>query len=63
MPKMKDKQYLYAKDKFLEYSFQALQKHFSNKDDFISFFEAIENDEQKNLFLKTASLYLFLVSS
>lgn len=61
MPRMKDQRYLYAKDKFLEYSFQAFKNHFSNKKDFISFFKAIENDDQKNLFLKTASFYLFLV--
>lgn len=61
MPIMKDQRYLYAKDKFLGYSFQALKKHFSDKKDFISFFKAIENDDEKNLFLKTASFYLFLV--
>lgn len=61
MPRMKDQRYLYEKDTFLEYSFQALKNHFSNKNDFISFFKAIENDDQKNLFLKTASFYLFLV--
>jgi hypothetical protein len=61
MPKMKDQRYLYAKDKFFEYSFQALKNHFSNKEDFITFFKAIENDDKKNLFLKTASFYLFLV--
>jgi hypothetical protein len=61
MPKLKDHRYLAAKDKFLKYSFQALQDHFSTKDEFISFFENIENDDQKNLFLKTASFYLFLV--
>jgi len=61
VPKLKDQRYLCAKDKFLEYSFQALQDHFDTKGDFLSFFEAIENNEQKNLFLKTASFYLFLV--
>ncbi len=61
MPKLKDQRYLSAKDKFLEYSFQALQDQFATKNDFLSFFEAIENDKQKNLFLKTASFYLFLV--
>lgn len=63
MPKLKDHRYLDAKDKFLQYSFQALQNHFSTKDEFISFFETIENDDQKNLFLKTASFYLFLVKN
>ncbi|MHA2408191.1 MAG: hypothetical protein ACXACA_07460 [Candidatus Ranarchaeia archaeon] len=61
MPKLKDQRYLDAKDKFLEYSFQALQSHFGTKDEFLSFFEKIKNDAQKNLFLKTASFYLFLV--
>lgn len=61
MPKLKDQRYLSAKDKFIEYSFQALQDQFGTEDEFLSFFEAIENDEQKNLFLKTASFYLFLV--
>jgi len=61
MPKLKDQRYLSAKDKFLEYSFQALYAQFDTKDEFLSFFEAIENDEQKNLFLRTASFYLFLV--
>ncbi len=63
MPKLKDQRYIDAKDKFLEYSFQALQNHFGTKDEFISFFETIKNDDQKNLFLKTASFYLFLVKN
>src|SRR3989339_519144 len=63
MPKLKDHRYLDAKDKFLEYSFQALQDQFSTKDELISFFNTIGNDDQKNLFLKTASFYLFLVKN
>jgi hypothetical protein len=63
MTRLKDHRYLAAKDKFLEYSFQALQDQFDTKDQFISFFENIENDDRKNLFLKTASFYLFLVKS
>jgi hypothetical protein len=63
MPKLKDQRYLSAKDKFLEYSYQALQDQFSTKEEFLSFFYAIENDKQKNLFLKTASFYLFLVKN
>lgn len=63
MPKLKDHRYLSAKDKFLEYSFQALKDQFGTKDKLISFFEKIENDDQKNLFLKTASYYLFLVKN
>ena len=63
MPKLKDHRYLDTKDKFMEYSFQALQDQFSTKDELITFFETIENDDQKNLFLKTASFYLFLVKN
>ena len=63
MPKLKDQRYLSAKDEFIEYSYIALQDHFDTKREFLSFFDAIENDEQKNLFLKTASFYLFLVKN
>ena len=63
MPKLKDQRYLSAKDKFIEYSYQALQDQFGTKEEFLSFFYAIEDDEQKNLFLKTASFYLFLVKN
>lgn len=61
MAKLRDNRYLDDQDKFLEYSFQALQDQFSTKDEFISFYETIENDAKKNLFLKIASFYLFLV--
>ena len=61
MAKLRDNRYLDAQDKFLGYSFQALQDQFSTKDEFISFYETIENDDKKNLFLKIASFYLFLV--
>jgi hypothetical protein len=63
MPKLKDQRYLSAKDEFIEYSYQALQDQFGTKEEFLSFFDAIEDDEQKNLFLKTASFYLFLVKN
>ena len=63
MPKLKDQRYLFNKTVFLEYSYQALRDRFTTKDDFLVFFEAIENDEKKNLFLKTASFYLFLVKN
>ena len=63
MPRLKDQRYLSAKDKFLEYSYQALQGQFGTKEEFLSFFDAIESVEQKNLFLKTASFYLFLVKN
>jgi len=60
---LKDYRYLDDRDKFLEYSLQALQDQFSTRDELVSFFENIENDDQKNLFLKTASFYLFLVKN
>ena len=52
---------MHAKDKFLDFSYLALQDQFSSRDEFISFFETLKNDDQRNLFLKTASFYLFLV--
>lgn len=58
---MKDLRYLEAKDKFLEYAYLALREHFSSRDDFVKYFDAIKGDGQKNLFLRTASFYLFLV--
>lgn len=61
MTEMKDLRYLKSKNKFLKYSYLALQNQFANKKEFNTFFKAIENDEQKNLFLKTTSFYLFLV--
>jgi len=61
MPKLRDQRYLSNKAAFLEYSYQALQDRFTTKEEFITFFEAIESDEVKNLFLRTASFYLFLV--
>lgn len=63
MSKIKDHRYLDAEGKFLEYSFQAVKDQFVTMVEFISFYERIENDEQKNLFLKTASSYLFLVKN
>lgn len=56
-----DLRYLKSKNKFLEYAYAALRDQFQSMDEFISFFNSIEGDEQKNLFLKTASFYLFLV--
>ncbi len=53
--------FLNSKKKFLEFSYTALRDQFSSMDEFISFFNSIEGDEQKDFFLKTASFYLFLV--
>jgi hypothetical protein len=63
MPKLRDQRYLSNKAAFLEYSYQALRNCFITKDDFMAFFKAIETDEKKNLFLRTASFYLFLVKN
>lgn len=53
--------YLESKEKFLEFSFLALNSQFETKDELVRFFNAIETDEDKSLFLRTASFYLFLV--
>jgi len=58
---MKDLRFLEAKDTFLERSYLALNNHFSSRDAFDKYFNAIKEDERKNLFLRTASFYLFLV--
>jgi hypothetical protein len=53
---MKDHRYLHSKEKFLDYSYLALKNNFESKEEFISFFDSIKPDDEKNLFLKTASL-------
>ena len=58
---MKDLRYLVFKDRFLLYSYLALKEHFNSYQELVSYFNSIQNDEQKNLFLKTASFYLSLV--
>lgn len=58
---MQDSRYIQNKDKFLEYSYIALRDNFSSREDFDSFFNSIESDEEKNLFLRSASFYLFIV--
>ena len=58
---MKDLRFLDAKDTFLERAYLALKNHFPSRDAFVTYFNAIKEDEQKNLFLRTASFYLFLV--
>ena len=54
-------QYLKFRTQFLEYSYTALKDQFQSIDEFNSFFDSIGGDQQRNLFLKTATLYLFLV--
>jgi hypothetical protein len=58
---MIDMRYMAAKDKFLKYSYLALKSHFTRRKEFSDYFKSITTDEDKNLFLKTASFYLFLV--
>lgn len=58
---MKNHRYLQSKEKFLDYSFSALESKFESREKFISFFDSIESDDEKNLFLKIASFYLFIV--
>jgi hypothetical protein len=50
-----------SKKKFLEFSYTALRDKFPSRVEFDSFFDSIEGEEQKNLFLNTATFYLFLV--
>jgi len=57
----KDLRYLDAKDKFLEYAFLALGHHFDSREDFNRYFNSINGDIRKSLFLRTASFYLFMV--
>ena len=61
MLKMPDLRYIQNKEKFLEYAYIALEDNFDSRKDFDSFFYSIESDEEKNLFLKSASFYLFIV--
>lgn len=58
---MRDLRYLESIDKFSEYAYLALADHFASREDFLEYFGSIPSDHQKNLFLRTASFYLFLV--
>lgn len=53
--------YLRYKEDFLKHAYVPLQQYFQDEADFERFFETIPTDEEKNLFLKTASFYRFLV--
>lgn len=53
--------YLRHKEDFLKHAYEPLKQYFKDEGDFEGFFEAIPTDEEKNLFLKTASFYRFLV--
>ena len=57
---MKDLHYLKLRDP-RGYAYLAVREHFASHDDFINYFNSIKTNERKNLFLRTASFYLFLV--
>ena len=59
----RDLRYLEDTEKFVGYSFEALDRHFSSRSDFDAYFNSISSDDQKSLFLRTASFYLFLVKN
>ena len=58
---MEDLRYLKQKATFLKYAYLAVDEHFPSRDNFDCYFNAIKTDDMKNLFLRTASFYLFLV--
>jgi hypothetical protein len=58
---MTDLRFLDAKDTFSERAYLALKNQFPSRDAFDAYFNGIKDDEQKNLFLKTATFYLLLV--
>ena len=58
---MEDLSNLEARAAYLEYAYLAVDEQFSSRDNFDNYFNAIKTDEMKNLFLRTASFYLFLV--
>ncbi len=59
----KELRYLKNEEKFLSYSYQSLREHFTSYDKFMHFYRSIDNDEEKNLFLKVSSFYLFTVKN
>lgn len=59
----KELRYLENEEKFLSYSYQSLREHFTSYAKFMHFYRRIENDEEKNLFLKVSSFYLFTVKN
>ena len=58
---MKHLHYLENRAAYLKYAYLAVGERFTSRDSFDSYFDAIKTDEMKNLFLRTASFYLFLV--
>jgi hypothetical protein len=58
---MNDLRYLRAKDVFLDRAYLGLREHFPSRGDFDKYFDAINGDEQKDLFLRTSLFYVLLV--
>jgi len=58
---MPDMRYLEARDKFLEYAWDVYSGYFDSKAAFEEQFDWIQEDTSKNLFLKLAAFYKFLV--
>ena len=58
---MKHFHYLENKAAYLKHAYLAVGERFTSRDSFDNYFDAIKTDEMKNLFLRTASYYLFLV--
>jgi len=58
---MPDMRYLDARDKFLGYAWSVFSNYFESPAAFEEQFDWIQDDESKNLFLKLASFYKFLV--
>ena len=60
---MSDLKYLGRKNTLFKYCYLALHDHFKSEQDFNTWYERIESDEKKNIFLKVASYYLALVKN
>ena len=53
--------YLDAEDQYATHAYEALKANFDSRESFNVFFNSIEAPERKNLFLRLASFYRFLV--
>lgn len=56
-----DRRYIQDEQKFLQYSRAALGQCFVSHSEFDRFYSLLPDDESKNIFLRVASFYLFLV--
>jgi hypothetical protein len=60
---MDNMRYLKDEKHFMELAFRALKEHFKNKNELEQFYRSIKTNEDKNLFLKISSFYLYLVKN